>query len=294
MIGFKELTYAAGSYLSKHKKLDYDVLFTELNEKMDRNEPFVVGKIGGTELWAIRTVEFGYADQLDAAYDQLCNWSGFFSNSTDIENNLKKFSARMKKTISSVDYLNRWQYPKEEYFVKKYCSDNAKDVDWFGVVYQKRPIGPLLRGKKVLVVTPFDQTVMKQYEKRSLIYSDDYLPEFDLRTYKAVQTLAGNKDSRFIDWFEALDFMISEINNIDFDIALVGAGAYGLPICSAVKESGRSAIHMGADVQLLFGIMGKRWEENAFVQSVRNDYWVYPEKEEIPNNAEKVEGGCYW
>ena len=57
---------------------------------------------------------------------------------------------------------------------------------------------------------------------------------------------------------------------------------------------GKSAIHMGGDLQLLFGIMGKRWEEDPFVQEMRNDYWIYPEKGDIPNNSNIVEDGCYW
>lgn len=294
MIGIKEMPYVAGSHIGKHEKLAAEVLLPELAYKLDNKEPFVVGKIGGFELWAMRVAEFGYTKEQAAVYDKICNNAGFFSESDDIGANLRAFSDRMKATIKNVDYLNRWQYPKEEYFVKKYCSKGVKDIDWFGVVYKKKPIGPLLRGRKVLVVTSFDKAAQEQYKKRELIYSDEYLPEFELQTFRAVQTIAGNRDPRYNNWFEALDGMIADINKLDFDIALVGAGAYGLPICSAIKESGRSAIHMGADVQLLFGIMGKRWEENAFVQSVKNEYWIYPGKEDIPKNSDKVEDGCYW
>ena len=294
MIAIKELFYAAGSYMHKHHKLPADELFAELKFKLDNNIPFVIGKIGGNELWAMRANEFGYAEQIDDVYSYLCNGAGFFSNLENKNENLSRFSEKMKDAISSVDYLNRWQYSKEEYFVKKYCSDKVSDIDWFGVVYKEKPIGQLLKNRKVLVVCPFDKTVRDQYEKRELIYSDEYLPAFELKTYKSVLTLAGNNDARYKDWFEALNSMIDDINSIDFDLALVGAGAYGLPICSAIKKSGKSAIHMGGDVQLLFGIMGKRWENSDFVNKVRNEYWVYPSKEDKPIKAESVENGCYW
>ena len=275
-----------------------DSLFSEMQHRLDRKDLFVAGKIGGFELWAMRVAEFGYSKEENDVYEKLCNNAGFFNetvnNEISITDDLNRYCAQMKDVISNVDYLIRWQYPKEEYFVRKYCSKQLSDIDWLGVAYQGKPLGTILRGRKVLIITPFAELVEEQYARRSLIYSDEYLPEFDLLTYKAVQTIAGNKDSRFSNWFEALDYMIDDVIKMDFDIALVGCGAYSLPLCSAIKKNGRSAIHMGGDVQLLFGIMGKRWEEDAFVQSKKNDYWVYPPKNEVPKNADKVEDACYW
>ncbi len=294
MIGIKEIPYYLRAYLGKHNKLSHKELTTGMIKMLDDKRAFVCGKIGGTELWNLRAHEFSYQKQLEPAYRQLCEWSGFFSDSGDVRADLEKFSDIMKNSISYMDYINRWQYEKEEYFVKKYCKNDVKDIDWFGVVYEDKPIGEILRGRKVLAVTPFSETVKKQYARRELIMSDEYLPEFELQTYRAVQTIAGNKDSRFKDWFEALDTMSREIAELDFDIALVGCGAYSLPLCAAIKRTGRSAIHMGGDLQLLFGIMGKRWEDDELIQSLKNEYWVYPGKEDIPKNSEQVEDGCYW
>ncbi len=301
MVGIKELPYYLRSYAYKHNKMSAETLFSELQHKLDSKEPFVAGKIGGFELWAMRVAEFGYDKEESAVYEKLCNNAGFFNEALtgnyvnqSITNDLNKYNDRMKNVIRDVDYLIRWQYPKEEYFVRKYCSKQLSDIDWLGVVYQGQPLGAVLKGRKVLVITPFAELVEEQYARRNLIYSNDYLPEFELLTYKAVQTIAGNRDSRFSNWFDALDYMASEVTKMDFDIALVGCGAYSLPLCSAIKKSHRSAIHMGGDVQLLFGIMGKRWEEDSFVQSKKNDYWVYPPKNEVPKNADKVEDACYW
>ena len=294
MVCVKELMYAVGSHLYKHKKMEAEALFHEMKGRLDSKEPFVAGKIGGTELWALRTVEFGYHDQAQQAYEQLCNWSGFFSVQNDPMENLSAFAKVMKTSIGSIDYLNRWQYPKDEYFVQKYCRKDVKDIDWFGIVYENRPIGEILAGRKVIVVTPFDDEVRAQYQKRTQVLGEDYLPEFELKTFKAVQTIAGAKDSRFKEWFEALDYMCNRIRTIDFDIALVGCGAYSIPICDAIKQSGRSAIHMGGDIQILFGIMGKRWEEDKLIQSLRNENWIHPYETSIPKNSDSVEDGCYW
>ena len=53
---------------------------------------------------------------------------------------------------------------------------------------------------------------------------------------KAVQTQADAKDSRFKDWFEALQYMKDEIDKCDYDIALIGCGAYGMCLAAHVKR----------------------------------------------------------
>jgi hypothetical protein len=93
--------------------------------------------------------------------------------------------------------------------------------------------------------------------------------------------------------------MRSEIEMTDFDIALIGAGAYGLPLAACVKQLGKKAIHMGGVTQILFGIIGRRWERpipggypplNRFF----NDNWTRPLPQETPSGFEGIDGGAYW
>ena len=67
------------------------------------------------------------------------------------------------------------------------------------------------------------ETIRQQYEKnRERIFpGTDILPAFELKTLKAVQTIAGEKDARFATWFEALDYMYQEAMKFDFDIAII-------------------------------------------------------------------------
>ena len=53
--------------------------------------------------------------------------------------------------------------------------------------------------------------------------------------------------------------MENEIDKHDYEVCLIGCGAYGLPLAAHVKKQGKKAIHIGGALQLLFGIMGKRW-----------------------------------
>ena len=121
---------------------------------------------------------------------------------------------------------------------------------------------------------------------------------------RAVQSNAGN-DVIFCDWFEALTYMENEISGIDFDICILGCGAYGLSLAATIKRMGKKAVHMGGGSQLLFGIKGKRWDNDAYhwkdlpqletnYSSLYNKYWVRPSQSERPKSASKVEGACYW
>ncbi|MCD7824193.1 MAG: hypothetical protein LUG86_09320 [Oscillospiraceae bacterium] len=115
----------------------------------------------------------------------------------------------------------------------------------------------------------------------------------ELLTIKAVQTSAG-VESEFSSWFDALDSMKKQIDQVDFDVAIIGAGAYGLPLAAYCKQKGSQAIQMSGATQILFGIKGKRWDSHPFISSLYNEYWVRPNESETPPQKQKVEGGSYW
>ena len=144
------------------------------------------------------------------------------------------------------------------------------------------------------MIHPFKETIEKQYKNREKLFANpDILPEFELITMKAIQTIAHEIDPRFCDWEEALNYMYESAMNLDFDVALIGCGAYGMPLAAKLKASGKTAIHLGGALQLLFGIKGKRWDDMP-QGKLYNEYWVRPLENERPRDAKSVEDACYW
>ena len=144
------------------------------------------------------------------------------------------------------------------------------------------------------VIHLFEQTILHQYARREMIFSNlKTLPAFELITLKAVQSVA-NSPTGVTSWFDALDWMKSQINQTEFDIALIGCGAYGMPLAAHVKMLGKKAIHFGGSLQLLFGIKGKRRDEWKHITDLYNDYWIRPLPTDHPSGFQKVEEGCYW
>lgn len=214
------------------------------------------------------------------------NNAGFFPATAEA---LSRFAELMLADIPQIDILGTCH--RQEWFVKEQLKNAIKvPLPDLEPHVHADPWSSLLEGKKVLVVHPYEATILRQYEKRALLFKDRrFLPDFDLKTVRAVQTIA-NTPSPFPSWFHALDHMKEQVDRTDYDIAILGCGAYGLPLAAHIKRSGKKAVHLGGSTQFMFGIIGKRWEGNPLI----NEHWVRPSMEETPALAGKVEGGCYW
>lgn len=207
------------------------------------------------------------------------------------EVHLKRYAERMCADMKELTTLASWR-PEEIYFRKTLKNVSKVALGELGPVQADYSWSQCLEGKRVLVVHPFAETIEQQYKKRTLLWKNPHiLPEFaSLQTVKAVQSIAGNNPAGFADWFEALESMEQEIANKDFDVALIGCGAYGFCLAAAIKRMGKKAVHIGGALQLYFGVKGKRWENKGFY----NEYWTSPAESERPTGLDRVEGGCYW
>ncbi len=218
------------------------------------------------------------------------NVAGFFPVT---DQSLEDFGRRMVGEIENIDVLGSWI--KEEEVVLDLLKDSLRvrlqDLEPY---YHLNPWSEVLEGKTVLVIHPFEQSIQQQYKNRELLFNDKrVLPEFELITFKSIQTSGGN-NAGYNTWFDALDWMCEKITDIEFDIAIIGAGAYGLPLASHIKNLGKKSVHLGGSTQILFGIKGKRWDSHPFIKELYNQHWIRPLPSEIPNNYQSVEGGCYW
>ncbi|MBD5468176.1 MAG: hypothetical protein HDR21_08525 [Lachnospiraceae bacterium] len=281
-----------------------------IGDALAGGEPFWAGRMGQTEMNMLRQVMehrmIPRIDHREAALKQLCRNAGFFPYDMEYA---ERYTDLVLKDCTDIDMQGYWHLYMEDYMHDVYQRDTMiTRLSWLEpwracADKEVRPWSSRLKGKKVLVVHPFEKSIRTQYEKnREKIFSNkpeqsDILPEFELKTLKAVQTIAGTKDQRFRDWFEALEWMKSECHKIDFDVAIVGCGAYGYHLAAEIKRMGKQAIHLGGATQFLFGIMGKRWEAPGYremTEKFLNSFWVRPSEEEKPNNSVAVEEGCYW
>jgi hypothetical protein len=282
---------------------------TLISKTLLSNKPSMIARLGSTELSCMvnylgvkhpetyKSIKGYITNQSppwwwnQSTLNQMQQWSGFFPARVD---KIEQFCELMIKDLSNVDILGSW-LNEESFF--NYELSNAKKVmlEDLEPFFTPNPWTKSLEHKKVLVLHPFAETIKSQYQRRETLFDNGLLPQFDLEVIPAVQSIAGQK-TEFNDWFAALDSMKEQITKRDFDICILGCGAYGFPLASFVKNMGKQSIHIGGATQLLFGIKGKRWEKFIVYPyaNLFNENWVRPNSNETPQKSTRVEGGCYW
>jgi hypothetical protein len=269
-----------------------------LSELLLASLPMAAGKMGESELGGLRHYERhrdaqGTCTRWGTYWKRLNVNAGVYPADADV---YSRFCRGFGQVLGSLDVLAVW-FPLGENAMRLKFAQSATPVANRALepYYHNQPWSRHLAGKSVLVVTPFAGTVLSQYARRKEIWRDrpDVLPDFHLETLRCPLS-AGLIQPAFPDWFSALDSMRAEMRRRDFEIAIIGAGAWGVPLASHAKELGKVGIHLGGPTQLLFGIRGSRWDNHPIIKTFFNDAWVRPGNADRPENFRNIENGCYW
>lgn len=275
----------------------------EIKRLIVRKKPFAVIRFGLYEAMLCKQ----YLEKLNGlrkSYSEFIRYhidvdAGMFTNN---DTGLDSYAALVLSLLPEADGIAYWSNLPSKLIFSPFYNKFCKHIDVENLYpfpfWHNRTLPDwqcLLKGKRVVIVTAFADTVAKQYTKKDLIWpTADILPDFELIAYKAIQTSAGNRDNRFETWFDAFNCMVAELKRIDFDLALISCGSYGTPLALALKKEGKNAVQWGGCFQLWFGITGNRWKDDNRIASYINDSWCYPSIDEMPVNYKKVDGGSYW
>ena len=191
-----------------------------IRTKILEGSPLMVTRFGGTELSCILNYYFisknsdfrEFVANLGKGIFYGMSWSrdvmnrmslnaGFFSSTRQ---NLERYVKMSIEDMRYIDILGSWL--KEEQFLFGFMKEHKRvHLEDLFPLNAKNPWSEALRGKRVLVVHPFAETIASQFKKRASLFKDGrVLPDFELMTLKAIQTIAGTR-CEFNDWFEALD-----------------------------------------------------------------------------------------
>lgn len=271
---------------------------TEIIKLLQGNKLFSVVRLGiGDETH----VSFRYNNTGKANinyYNSNINLNGIYCKNKS-ERMLELFCKSYNNAIKNSDLLASFIFNSRNIVdIQNFYSQNynikqiySRSLEPFYQVQENiKPWTHYLLGKKVLVINPFVESFKKQLQNNFQIFKDKdkqiFLDEQEFVFYKSYQTIAGNHIHN--DWFETFMIMCRDIEKLDFDIAILGCGGYGLPLCNFIKTNlGKSAIYIGGGLQLLFGVMGKRWENNEMWKNIIQDNetsFIKPSNDEICKN----------
>tara|TARA_Y100000591_G_scaffold314862_1_gene321863 strand:- start:233 stop:970 length:738 start_codon:yes stop_codon:yes gene_type:complete len=219
-----------------------------------------------------------------------------------------KYSEMYLEAFKNSDMISVWEPWGDVY---KYISGshdyithtyNTCDQSWafaFDIFHYINavPWTHALKGKRILLVCAFEESIKQQMEKREKIYGIDLFPDCEFLCIKPPQTQGTNDSAEFdVELNQFVAKLKSPEYSNKYDIALCAAGGYGNLICNEIYKMGKPAIYVGGVLQMYFGILGQRWvrERPDILRMYLNEHWTRPKSVEKPKNFDKVEGSCYW
>ena len=269
-------------------------------------KPFIISRFGAETILC-----FDYLHNKHINYknmNQIMRNCGIYSKSNE-QRVFEEYFEEVINTIENSDCLACFQpgninpticsIQKESIDKFNLIEIHSRSLEPFYIVQQNEiPWSHYLIGKKVLVINPFVKSFQKQMNKNFQIFKDKpiFLENQHFVYYQSFQTHGDNHIHN--DWKETFSIMCKDIEKIDFDIALLGCGGYGLPLCNFIKSKlNKSAIYVGGGLQLLFGVMGGRWEQRDDWKQIiqeNNTKFIRPSGDELLEKRNTIENSCYW
>jgi hypothetical protein len=266
-----------------------------VSNQLRRGKPFVVPRVAGVENNA--AVQYHATKKLLAksAVDVLKTNAGVL---VEAEADLTCFSEWYFKAFGMSEMYASWEswshYTRhiedsqaylQNVFPKTQITTGVFDI--FHFVSKGNPWTQALRGKKILIVSPFAETMLAQPQA----YPVDLFPGCTFTALLPPLTQGDEKNKGFKKEFKKF---CARVNECEFDVALCSCGGYGNPICAYIFSLGKSAIYVGGVLQMYFGVYGARWikeRKDAMTLYMTKD-WTRPNQR--PKGFERIENGCYW
>lgn len=261
--------------------------------------PFAAAKIGANELflvmWCLKY------DIMESRLKELHDHAGIFPHDLDF---FKNYGELFIEGVKSLDLLGIWNGKGEPDLYQKLglTCEIANYQEMVGEI-PAIAVGaatswlPELKGYRVMVVSSFAELINQRANETDWNrYWAGRIPWIEPAAFKAVSFPYGfekQTQQSFRDSVDLLERFKTEHQSAleDSDIILLGCGAYAIPLVQWAKEHGKVAIHMGGEIQVIFGIKGGRWDG---VTDLYNEHWVRPGAQLKPSTAKAVEDGCYW
>ena len=162
-----------------------------------------------------------------------------------------------------------------------------------------------LKGKKVLVVSAFVNSIKQQWSNIDKIWGvskDDIVP-FDLVDVIRAPfhpMMDERQKPEWTSWDKTRESLNAEIDTYEYDVLLTSAGAMAPALSNHAKEQGKIGITICGTLQLFFGLVGPRWAGQAqqYIDWARmfNQHWAWPAQVDTPHNKElfsRIEN-AYW
>jgi hypothetical protein len=156
------------------------------------------------------------------------------------------------------------------------------------------------RDKKILLICPFAEVLKKRATKEIFegVWSKTGKKWFYPKQVESLEFPYGFSRETHKEYASVIDlfeYIKTEIDKRDFEIALIAAAGLAIPIASYIKNTGKIAIDLGGHLQIIFGVLGKRWRNwEDWKRDYFNDYWIDMPAKYRPKETDVCDQGAYW
>ena len=299
---------------------DNNLLYNYITNKLEKNEKFIIPRISGHEnnfAFFGKIIQQNIANrtqpvipnEIQSYFQQIIpimkrNAGIRLSNLDSIIN----YSNQYLRAFENCDMYGGWEswghymphIAQSHQFIKN--NFPSKQIFWvfamdiYHYIYS-RPFTTALKGKRILIVSPFEDSIRAKLEIRSQLYDGvDLFPDC---SFLFITPPVTNGDNISDEFDIELTRFYARLNGLrgKYDVALLSCGGYANPVANYIYENhGASAIYIGGVLQMYFGIYGGRWlkERGDILKLFMNEHWSRPSNKEKPNNFTVIENGCYW
>ena len=286
----------------------------DIQQAIEQKTGFAMGKIGFSEQCLLGYLPFLKSNPSSIklrAYEAMLRYHceiqfGVFPTSPAF---LRKFATFYVEQVQELNILGMMQAAQERELIHA-NSIGAKLIP-FQMTEPDRSIPsnsencylPYFRGKKILFICPFAELLKSRAQKDVFeqVWQLTGKPWFFPKACDTIEIpySFGNSARTHQDYGDSIALfnkICREIDARDFDIAFIAAGALALPLAAHVKKMGKLGISLGGHLQVLFGINGSRWKNDAFwVENYINESWIDMPLSYHPENKDNLaDQSAYW
>ncbi len=275
--------------------VDIADLHKRLKLALSSAHPTSVGRLGGVEaalvMWA--EAEGKFPSGALYSFSDTCQGATHAGIRPRNKESYRLFASLCREALDGLDVQGVWKTGYEAVCLRGTQPRVLHDGEISGPD-GKNPDHWLcsLRGKRVLVVSPFPRGIAGQIPRLGKVWPQMqwmHGTEFMVEPFPYLI-----EEDCPETWWEVYDRIGKVVSRGEYDVALFGCGGLGLPFAHLAKKAGRIGMHLGGHLQLIFGIYGQRHLHHHWFRDQMNEFWIRPDASEVPKSAKRVEGGCYW
>ena len=281
-------------FWSDVRLLDYEDFHIKIASSIVARHPLAVGRLGAVEaslvMWSRGIPDNIFIKPLFSDTSQGATNAGIRPRNCE---SYRAFAELAWDALECMDFQGVWKSGQEAVVLQSLKPRALFDVEIAGPDSEYlEHWTSALKGRRVLVVSPFVETIQRQLLRMKSVWP--HLDWFEGTQFDVIGFPYLIDEGCEETWWEVYERIGQVISAGNYDVALFGCGGLGLPFAQLAKEAGRAGIHLGGHLQLLFGIYGQRHLDHEWHRKHINDSWVRPRRDEVPSSAQRVEGGCYW